>query len=77
MHVGALRVKLIAAGDPLIQDAVITGHDRDEIGALVFLNPGAVKDLSTEAVREKLSEALKAFSATRPEARPIPSGCSS
>src|SRR5205823_7123134 len=35
VHVGAVRVKLIAAADPLIQDAVITGHDRAEIGALV------------------------------------------
>ena len=35
VHVGAVRVKLIAAADPLIQDAVITGHDRSEIGALV------------------------------------------
>ncbi|MEO8143245.1 MAG: feruloyl-CoA synthase, partial [Betaproteobacteria bacterium] len=29
VHVGALRMKLIAAGNPLIQDAVITGHDRN------------------------------------------------
>ena len=55
VHVGALRVKLIAAGDPLIQDAVITGHDRDEVGALVFLTPAA-KDVD---VRAKLSQALK------------------
>src|SRR5438128_2352853 len=39
VHVGAVRVRLIAAADPLIQDAVITGHDRNEIGALVFLSP--------------------------------------
>ena len=38
VSVGALRVKLIAAGDPLIRDAVITGHDRSEVGALVFLD---------------------------------------
>jgi feruloyl-CoA synthase len=44
VNVGALRVKLIAAADPLLADAVITGHDRDEIGALVFLSPAA-KDL--------------------------------
>jgi feruloyl-CoA synthase len=61
VHVGALRVKLIAAGNPLIQDAVITGHDRDDIGALVFLNPGAVKDLSNEKIKEHLSNALKVF----------------
>jgi len=43
VHVGATRVKLIAAGDPMIQDAVITGHERSEVGALVFLNAAAVK----------------------------------
>src|SRR5260221_14179150 len=41
VHVGATRVQLIAAGDPLIQDAVITGHERSEVGALVFLNAAA------------------------------------
>ena len=59
VHVGALRVKLIAAGDPLIQDAVITGHDRDEIGALLFLNPAAAKNLAPEAIRGKISAALR------------------
>jgi feruloyl-CoA synthase len=58
VHVGAIRVKLIAAGNPLIQDAVITGHDRNEVGALVFLNPGAAKDVPGEKVREHLSKAL-------------------
>ncbi len=36
VSVGALRVALIAACAPVIEDAVITGHDRDEIGALIF-----------------------------------------
>jgi feruloyl-CoA synthase len=58
VHVGAVRVKLIAAGDPLIQDAVITGHDRNDIGALVFLSPAA-KALSQEALSLKLKEALE------------------
>ena len=60
VHVGAARVKLIAAGDPLIQDAVITGHGRDEVGALVFLNAQAMKakGLSEIAVREHLRAAL-------------------
>jgi feruloyl-CoA synthase len=61
VHVGAVRMRLIAAGNPLIQDAVITGHDRDDIGALVFLNPGAAKELSSEKIKEKLSEALAAL----------------
>jgi feruloyl-CoA synthase len=58
VHVGAIRVKLIAAGNPVIQDAVITGHDRNDVGALVFLNPGAVKDLSSEKIKEILKKAL-------------------
>ena len=61
VHVGAVRVKLIAAGDPLIQDAVITGHDRNEIGALVFLS-AAAEDLSSQIVGERLSAVLSNFS---------------
>jgi feruloyl-CoA synthase len=59
VHAGAIRMKLIAAGNPIIQDAVITGHDRNEIGALVFLNPAAAKDLPVEKIRAGLSQALK------------------
>jgi feruloyl-CoA synthase len=62
VHVGAVRVKLIAAGNPLIQDAVITGHDRDEVGALVFPS-AAAKDLAPEALRAKIAAALKALAA--------------
>ena len=58
VHVGAVRVKLIAAADPLIQDAVITGHDRSEIGALVFLSPGT-KDMSLVALRDRLAAVLR------------------
>jgi feruloyl-CoA synthase len=36
VSVGPLRAKIVAAGDPCIQDAVITGLNRDEVGALVF-----------------------------------------
>ena len=63
VHVGAVRVRLIAAGNPVIQDAVITGHDRDEVGALLFLNPAATKAMSAEAVRGCICEALKAMAA--------------
>ncbi|AKT41012.1 feruloyl-CoA synthase [Chondromyces crocatus] len=41
VSVGALRVALVAAMSPLIQDAVITGHDREEVGALLLPNPAA------------------------------------
>src|SRR5262249_2419327 len=38
VSVGALRVGCIAACDPLLQDAVVAGHDRDFVGLLVFPN---------------------------------------
>jgi feruloyl-CoA synthase len=62
VNAGALRVKLIAAGDPLIQDAVVTGHDRDEIGALIFLNPAASKGMDSKAIGAKLLQALSRLS---------------
>jgi feruloyl-CoA synthase len=55
---GMVRVKLIAAADPLIQDAVITGHDRNEVGALVFLS-AAAKDLKPEELKTRLIDSLK------------------
>ena len=36
VSVGPLRARIIAAGAPCVQDAVITGLNRDEIGMLVF-----------------------------------------
>lgn len=45
VHVGTLRLKVIAAGAPLIQDVVLTGHDRDDIGLLVFPNEAACRAL--------------------------------
>ncbi len=36
VSVGPLRQAIIGAGAPCIQDVVITGHDRDEVGAMVF-----------------------------------------
>jgi feruloyl-CoA synthase len=63
VHVGALRIALIAAGSPLIQDAVITGHDRDEVGALLFLNPVVSRDLGPAAIRTKISAALASLAA--------------
>lgn len=38
VSVGAMRAKLIAAGNGFIQDVVITGHDKAFVGAIVFPN---------------------------------------
>ncbi len=40
VHVGEVRLALLAVCSPYLGDAVITGHDREELGALVFLAPG-------------------------------------
>ena len=53
VNVGLVRVKLIAAADPIVQDAVITGHDRSEVGALVFLS-AAAKEMKPEEIRSRL-----------------------
>jgi feruloyl-CoA synthase len=73
VHVGALRVKAIAAGAPVIQDCVLTGHDREEIGLLIFPNPAGCRSLCPDAapdmplaallerheVRARIAEALE------------------
>lgn len=38
VSVGNLRIGAMAAGAPIIQDAVVTGQDMDEVGLLIFPN---------------------------------------
>ncbi|MBT2321919.1 feruloyl-CoA synthase [Variovorax paradoxus] len=63
VHVGALRVQLLAACDPIVQDAVLTGHDRDEIGALLFLHPAAAAMPEVE-VRAHVARGLSRLNAS-------------
>lgn len=58
VHVGKVRLSLLDAAAPLIQDAVITGQDRDEIGAMLFLNPAVAKDMSEVTIRQHVQSAL-------------------
>ncbi|MEP4423654.1 MAG: AMP-binding protein, partial [Nitratireductor sp.] len=46
VSVGDLRVQGIAALDPVAQDIVVTGHDREEVGFLVFPNVAACRKLA-------------------------------
>ena len=39
VRVGELRIKAISALEPVAQDIVVTGHDRDEVGLLIFPAP--------------------------------------
>ena len=71
VHVGSLRVAGLDALSPVAQDIVVTGHDRDEIGFLVFPNlaecrrlAGLGDDAATDQVlghpmvKERLREGL-------------------
>jgi feruloyl-CoA synthase len=58
VSVGTLRVQLVSALAPLAQDAVITGHERDEIGALVFPSAHA-KQLTLETLADTVRAALQ------------------
>lgn len=73
-----IRLSAIAAAEPAIQDAVVTGHDREEIGLLVFPNPEGCRkicnapgvELSELVTRPELhahvANALSAFNAANP-----------
>ncbi len=45
VHVGDLRTAVIAAGAPVVQDAVVTGHGRETVGLLIFPNAAACRAL--------------------------------
>jgi feruloyl-CoA synthase len=79
VSVGTIRIAAIAAGAPVIQDAVVAGHDRDQVGLLVFPSPvgaaevagldshTAVPELAAnEKVREALRAGLAAYNSENP-----------
>lgn len=49
VSVGALRVGIVGACSPLVQDVVVTGHDGDRIGLLVWPAMAAVAALDPDA----------------------------
>ena len=58
VSVGPLRAKIAAAGDPCVQDAVITGLNRDDVGALIFPRPDECRKLAGLADNTPLPEVL-------------------
>ena len=57
VSVGPLRSKIIAAGAPYVQDAVLTGINLKEVGAMVFPTP-AVRALSGLGAEASLADVL-------------------
>jgi len=65
VNVGMLRPAVIAAGAPVIEDAVVTGHDRDEIGLLIFPSLAGLRGLCPELGAEAKLAELVAHAAVR------------
>ncbi|MFQ5563824.1 MAG: feruloyl-CoA synthase [Parvularculaceae bacterium] len=68
VNVGKLRVNAIAAGAPIIRDAVVAGHDRSEIGLLVFPDikgAAGVAGLDPDAPVDKIIASKKVHEALR------------
>jgi feruloyl-CoA synthase len=75
VRVGELRWTVVQACDPIVQDVAITGHDRNELGVLVFLNAKVCQSMCAEngdlldmealvkhpKVRSSLLEKLRAY----------------
>jgi feruloyl-CoA synthase len=59
VSVGPLRGKIIAAGAPYIQDAVITGLNMKEVGAMIFPT-AAVRQLSGLDAQASMTDVLQA-----------------
>lgn len=62
VNVGAMRAAALAAGAPYVHDVVLTGHDRDELGMLVFLSTTA-RQLSEAQVQQWLRGLLELLAA--------------
>jgi feruloyl-CoA synthase len=69
VHVGGLRVTAIAALAPVAQDIVIAGHDRGEIGFLVFPNLAGCRGLCPDLPADAPVEALIADARVRAKLR--------
>ena len=63
VSVGTLRLRAISALSPLAADVVVTGHDREQIGLLVFASPQAAA-MSADDKTKRLRDALLAMGAS-------------
>jgi feruloyl-CoA synthase len=80
VHAGGLRIAALAAAAPALQDAVVTGQDRDFVGLLAWPNLAALKEICSDktlhddpakliasaAVREHVRKGIAAHNAKQP-----------
>jgi feruloyl-CoA synthase len=60
VSVGPLRARVIAAGDPCVQDVVVAGINRNEIGILIFPRADSCRALAQLPATASLREVLSA-----------------
>ncbi len=53
--VGPLRSRILSHFAPFVRDVVITGHDRDDIGMLIFADADACRALCPQLKRDSIS----------------------
>jgi feruloyl-CoA synthase len=59
VSVGPLRARVIAAGDPCVQDVVVTGLNRDDIGLMIFPRVDSCRALSGLPAGAPMAEVLE------------------
>jgi feruloyl-CoA synthase len=62
VSVGTLRVRTVSAFAPWVQDVVVTGHERDEVGLLVFPSAAGAA-LAPDALAAHIAQGLAALKA--------------
>lgn len=65
VDVGGLRTRAVATLAPVAQDLVVTGHDRDEIGFLIFPNVAGCRQLCPDLPADAPIDQLLAHAAVR------------
>jgi feruloyl-CoA synthase len=65
VHVGGLRVAALAAAAPVLQDAVVTGHDRHLVGLLAWPSLAGMKEVCTDPAAHDDPAQLMASPAVR------------
>jgi feruloyl-CoA synthase len=52
VSVGTVRLRAVGAMSPYVADAVVTGHDREELGLLIFLSPEGRKSARAQVLAQ-------------------------
>ena len=58
VSVGTLRAQAIAVASPLIQDAIVCGHDKEYVALLAWPNMAAAKEICADTVRSSPEEII-------------------